>query len=88
MGNKNKKGNKVRLIRDEPRNVEYTFIDDGSLKLNASSDNDPSRESTRKQEKDISYSIRRHSDATNSLRFKSSKLTKARSKQGHSPVYE
>jgi hypothetical protein len=86
MGNKNKNGNKIRIITDKPRNVEYTFIDDGSPKLNAPSDNGLSRESKRKDEKDIS--VRRHSDTTNSLRFKSSKLTKAQSKQNHSPVYE
>jgi hypothetical protein len=85
MGNKNKNGNNIRIIADTPGN---TFVDDGSLKLNATSDNDLSRESKRKQDKDISYSVRRHSDTTNGLRFKSSKLTKALSKQSHSPVYE
>jgi hypothetical protein len=32
MGNKNKNGNKIRIITDKPRNIEYTFIDDGSPK--------------------------------------------------------
>jgi hypothetical protein len=55
----------------------------------APSDNGLSRESKRKEEKGIS--VRRHSElknTKNSLRFKSSKLTKAQSKQSHSPVYE
>jgi hypothetical protein len=91
MGNKNKNGSKIRIVTDHPRNVEYTFIDDGSPKLNAPSDNGLSRESKRKEEKDISYSVRRHSElksTTDSLGFKSSKLTKAQSKQNQSPVYE
>jgi hypothetical protein len=49
-------------------------------------------ESKRKEENDISYAVRRQSNklknTTNSLRFKTSKRTKAQSKQNHSPVYE
>jgi hypothetical protein len=89
MGNKNKNGNNIRIIADTPGN---TFVDDGSLKLNATSDNDLSKESKRKQDKDISYSVRRHStklkSTTDSPRFKSGKITKAQSKQNHSAVYE
>jgi hypothetical protein len=54
MGNKNKNGNNIRIIADKPRNVEYTFIDDVSPKINATSDNKESKE-----KKDISYSVRR-----------------------------
>jgi len=105
MGNKNKNGKEIRIVTDKPTNIDYTFIDDGSLKLKPTSDQDPNgsnvcvnnnnnlpRESKRKEENDISYSVRRHSDklkyTTNNLRFKSSKRTKAQSKQNHSPVYE
>jgi hypothetical protein len=35
MGNKNKNGKEIRIITDKPTNVDYTFIDEGSLKLNA-----------------------------------------------------
>ena len=51
MGNKNKKGNNIRIMTDKPRHVEYTFIDDGSFKFNTSSDTDLSRESKRKEKK-------------------------------------
>jgi hypothetical protein len=86
MGKKNKNRDKIEIIKDKSRNVEYTFIDDVSLKLNATSDNEASKQSKRNE--DISYSVRRDKfkSTANSLRFKSSKL--ARSKQNHSPVYE
>ena len=104
MGNKNKNGKEIRIVTNKPTNIDYTFIDDSSLKLKPISERDPNgsnvyvnnnnlpRESKRKEENDISYSVRRHSDklkdTTNNLRFKSSKRTKAQSKQNHSPVYE
>lgn len=108
MGNKNKNKNRkeIRIITDKPTNIDYTFIDSGSIKLNAtSSDQGPNgsnvyvnnnnslpRESERKEENGISYAVRRQSDrlkhTTNTLRFKTSKRTKAQSKQNHSPVYE
>jgi hypothetical protein len=74
MGNTNKNGKEIRLVTDKPTNIDYTFIDDGSLKLKPTSDQDPNgsnvyvinnnlpRESRRKEENDISYSVRRHSD--------------------------
>jgi hypothetical protein len=88
MGNKNKNKNKIKIIIDKLRNVEYTFIDDGSLKLNTTSDNDLSKQSKRNE--DVFDSIRRDKfkSTTNSLRFKSSKITKAKFKENHSPVYE
>ncbi|MGB6628468.1 MAG: hypothetical protein WCF03_18250 [Nitrososphaeraceae archaeon] len=107
MGNKNKNGKEIRIITDKPTNVDYTFIDDGSLKLNATTSNQDSngsyvyvnnnnnglsKESKRKEEDDIAYSVRMRSDklknTTDILRFKSNKRTKAQSKQNHSPVYE
>ncbi|HEY6165656.1 MAG TPA: hypothetical protein VIW25_12175 [Nitrososphaeraceae archaeon] len=107
MGNNNRNGKEIRIITDKPTNVDYTFVDDGSLKLNATfsdqrsngsnvyvnnNNNGLSKESKRKEENDISYAVRRQSDklknTTNSLRFKTSKRTKAQSKQNHSPVYE
>jgi hypothetical protein len=94
----------IRIITDKPTNIDYTFTNDGSLKLKPTSYQGPNasnvyvnnnnlpRESKRKEENDITYSVRRHSNklknATNNLRFKSSKRTKVQSKQGHSPVYE
>jgi hypothetical protein len=83
MGNKNKNSNKIEIITDKPKNVEYTFIDDISPKINITPDNKQSKK------EDISYSLRRDKSksTTNSLRFKSSNR-KAQSRQNHSPVYE
>jgi outer membrane receptor for Fe3+-dicitrate len=93
MGSKKKNGKEIRIIIDRPTNIDYTFIDDGSIKLDVYFNNNSlPRESRRKEENDISYAVRRQSDklknTTNSLRFKTSKRTKAQSNQTHSPVYE
>ena len=84
MGNKNKNKNKKTIITDKPKNVEYTFIDDISPKINTTPDNKQS-----KKKEDISYSVKRDKlkSTTNSLHFKSSN-GKAQSRQNHSPVYE
>jgi hypothetical protein len=95
MGNKksNKNGREIKIVTDKPTNTEYTFFYDGLAKLSPTSnrDDDLSKESKKSDGYDIAYSLRRHSDKlkrTDNLRFKSSKITKARSKQNHSPVYE
>ena len=95
MGNKksNKNGREIKIVTDKPTNTEYTFLYDGLAKLSPTSnrDDDLSKESKKSDGYDIAYSLRRHSDKlkrTDNLRFKSSKITKARSKQNHSPVYE
>ena len=105
MVKKNINGKEIRIITDKPTNVNYTFIDDGSLNATTSdqgsngsnvyvnnNNNGLSKESKRKEEDDISYSVRMRSDKlknpTDILRFKSNKRTKAQSKQNHSPVYE
>jgi hypothetical protein len=78
MGNKNKNGKEIRIITDKPTNVDYTFIDDGSLKLNATTsdqgsngsnvyvnnnnNNGLSKESKRKEEDDIAHYVRMRSD--------------------------
>ena len=64
-------------ITDKPTNVDYTLIDDGSLKLKATTsdqgsngssvyvnnnNNGLSKESKRKEEDDIAYSVRMRSD--------------------------
>ena len=84
MGNKNKTRNKIEIITNKPINVEYTFIDDISPKINTTPDNKQS-----KKKEDISYSVRRDKlkSTTNNLRFKSINR-KAQSRQNHSPVYE
>jgi hypothetical protein len=97
---KNKNG-EIRIITDKQRNSEYTFVDDGltnhlpNSSPNHSNDyNLPEEQKKREGKNDMSsYSIRRHSDklrrnSTDYMRFKSSKITKAQSKQNHSPVYE
>jgi hypothetical protein len=102
MGNKIKskdKNREIRMITDKQKNFEYTFIDDGFtdyLLLNSvpnhSGGDKPSQEQKKGEEKNntSSYSVRRHKDRLDAdyKRFKSSKITKAQSKQNHSPVYE
>ena len=104
MGNKNKNGKEIRIITYKPTNVDYTFIDDGSLMqlLQTRAFMDPMYMLTttimaypknqKERRKMISYSVRMRSDKlknpTDILRFKSNKRTKAQSKQNHSPVYE
>jgi alpha-glucosidase (family GH31 glycosyl hydrolase) len=100
MGNKkskNKNG-EMRIITDKPKNSEYTFVDESLSKqlLNPASNHsndDLSGESKKREENDMGYSLRKHSDklkknSADYLRFKTSKTTKAYSKQNHSPVYE
>ena len=90
MGKKNKK-EKVKIITDEPKSAEYTFIDDVSLKLDAKSDNDPSRESKRNKGNELD-SVRgkaaKFKYTANSLRFKTRKNMKTQTMQNHSSVYE
>ena len=104
MGNKIKSKNKngeIRIITDKEKNSEYTFVDDGLTKRlpnpapnHSNDDNLPEEQKKRAGKNDMSsYSLRRHSDklkrnGTDYMRFKSSKITKAQSKQNHSPVYE
>ena len=103
MGNKekskNKKDGEIRIITDKQKNSEYTFVDDGltnhHLFNSVPSHNNggnPSEDQKKREEKNdmSSYSLRRHKDrlAADYKRFKSSKITKAQSKQNHSPVYE
>jgi hypothetical protein len=84
----------IKIVTDKPTNTEYTFFyDDGLAKLSPTSnpDNNLSKESKKDDDYDIAYSLRRYSDKlkrTDNLRFKSNKITKARSKQNHSLVYE
>lgn len=90
MGKKDKK-EKVKIITDKPKSAEYTFIDDVSLKPDAKSDNDPSRESKRNKGNELD-SVRdqtaklRHT--ANSLRFKTRRNMKTQTMQNHSSVYE
>jgi|ERR671918_1038041 hypothetical protein len=100
MGNKiksNKKDEGIRIITDKQKSSGYTFIEDGLTNhLNHTNDVNPSEERQNVEEKSnvSSYILRKHSDKLNKkndadyMRFKSSKITKARSKQNHSPVYE
>jgi hypothetical protein len=102
MGNKinsKDKNREIRIIADKQKYFEYTFIDDGltnyfllsSVPTHSGGDK-PSEEQKKEEEKSdtSSYSLRRHKDrlAADYKRFKSSKITKAQSKQNHSPVYE
>jgi|SRR5215213_7696991 len=102
MGNKVKSKNKngeIRIITDKQKNFEYTFIDDGLTNYHLSN-SEPNHsdggnlleEQKKREEKNdmSSYSLRRHKDrlAADCKRFKSGKITKAQSKQNHSPVYE
>ena len=98
---KNKNG-EIRIITDKQKNFEYTFIDEGltnhhlfNSEPNRSNGDKPTEEQKKGEEKnDMSpYSLIRHSDklkrhSTDYKRFKSSKITKAQSKQNHSPIYE
>jgi hypothetical protein len=96
MGNKKSTKNvkEIKIPTDKPTNTEYTFFyDNGLAKLGPTSnpDDDLSKESKKGDNYNIAYSLRRYSDKlkrTDNLRFKSSKITKAQSKQNHSPVYE
>ncbi|MEO9276616.1 MAG: hypothetical protein ABI340_02380 [Nitrososphaera sp.] len=78
---KKKRKGKARIVH--PINVNYTFINDGTISIQSEEKNDKST-STRKNLRDTKKSLK--DPKATKMKYRSNRSPK--SQQGHSPVYE